>query len=49
MEYNYNLVYKSMDQTSDIYKDLKYLKGFGNSFHTEALPGAVPESTLSYN
>jgi hypothetical protein len=38
-----------MDQTSDIYKDLKYLKGFGNSFITEALPGAVPESTQSSN
>jgi len=38
-----------MDQTSDIYKNLSYLKGFGNSFHTEALPGAVPESIPSYN
>jgi len=36
-----------MDFPSDIYKDLPYLKGFGNSFATEALPGAIPEGNLA--
>lgn len=31
-----------MDFPSDIYEELKYLKGFGNSFATEALPGTIP-------
>jgi homogentisate 1,2-dioxygenase len=36
-----------MDLPSDIYQNLQYLKGFGNSFATEALPGAIPEGNLS--
>ena len=31
-----------MDSPSDLYAELKYLKGFGNSLATEALPGAIP-------
>lgn len=32
-----------MDNSSDLYKNLQYLNGFGNSFSSEALPGAVPQ------
>jgi hypothetical protein len=31
-----------MDNSSDLYKNLQYLNGFGNSFSSEALPGAIP-------
>jgi homogentisate 1,2-dioxygenase len=30
-------------ESSDIFANLKYQKGFGNGFHTEAKEGAVPE------
>lgn len=36
-----------MDLPSDIYKNLQYLKGFGNCFASEALPGAIPEGNFS--
>ena len=36
-----------MDNTSDLYSNLKYQNGLGNSFSTEALSGAVPLSTPS--
>ena len=36
-----------MDCPTNQYKDLHYLKGLGNSFATEALPGALPEGNLS--
>jgi hypothetical protein len=31
-----------MDNTSDLYANIKYQNGLGNSFSTEALAGAVP-------
>ena len=31
-----------MDSSSDLYSNLKYLNGFGNTFASEALPGAIP-------
>ncbi len=37
-----------MDCPTNQYKDLHYLKGFGNSFASEALPGAIPEGNLSF-
>lgn len=33
-----------MDNTSDLFAELQYQKGLGNSFSTEALPAAVPAS-----
>jgi hypothetical protein len=33
-----------MDNTSDLFSQIKYQNGLGNSFSTEALPGAVPLS-----
>jgi homogentisate 1,2-dioxygenase len=31
-----------MDNTSDLFAGLTYQNGLGNSFATEALPGALP-------